>query len=349
MVAKKTGKSTIFDVANLAGVSIKTVSRVVNREPNVREKTREKVEAAVAQLGYQPNTSARGLSAKKSYVIGLIYENPHEFSYVKDVLNGALVECEARGYSLVLRPLTLPDETLTEDIRRFALQTRMDGMILPPPLCDMPDLETLLGELDIPCARLAPRTEIDGTITVFSNDEEASFDLTRYLIELGHRDIGFIEGAPEHRASEERLNGYRRALTAHGIRYKKSLVRPGLFDFESGQEAAHVLLGMKNPPTAILASNDDMAVGVLYEAHEKGLAIPGQLSVAGFDDTPIAQRIWPPLTTIRQPILEMTRAAVRGLIDRLDRQDVAPDVREFTCEMVVRSSTGEPGSSTIRQ
>lgn len=340
MAARGSGKTTIFDVAKLAGVSIKTVSRVVNNEPNVQDKTRRKVEEAIAQLGYRPNASARGLSAKRSYVIGLLYENPHEFSYVKDVLNGALAECEAHGYSLVLRPLTLPDDGLIENMRRFALQTRMDGMILPPPLCDIEQLGDLLKDLDIPCARLAPRTDIDATITVYSNDEEASFELTSQLISMGHHKVAFIKGHPDHRASEERLSGYKRALSSNSITYNRSYVRQGYFDFESGQAAAHKLLALDEPPTAILASNDDMAVGVLYEAHEKGLAIPGQLSVAGFDDTPIAQRIWPPLTTIRQPIMEMTRAAVQRLIATLDRQSLDATSDTFTCEMVLRQSTG---------
>lgn len=341
-MAGRKKKSTIFDVAKLAGVSIKTVSRVVNKEPNVQDKTRSRVEAAIEELGYRPNVSARGLSSKRSYVIGLIYENPEEFSYVKDVLNGALAECEANGYSLVLRPINSPGDRLIEDIRRFVTDTHMDGMILPPPLGDFDGLPALLKELDIPCARLSPRLELENTIAVHCNDEDASGELTQYLIDQGHRRIGFVKGIPDHSSTQGRLRGYLDTLERNGIDADDALIHQGFFNFESGKVAAHQLLNLKTPPTAIIASNDDMAVGVLYEAHEAGISIPGGLSIAGFDDTVIAQHIWPPLTTVRQPIVAMTRSAVRQLIGRIEQREDMAGGDEFTCEIVVRQSTAAP-------
>lgn len=333
-------KANIFDVAKLAGVSIKTVSRVANNEPNVQESTRNKVLKAIARLNYRPNAAARGLSGKRSYVIGLVYENPHEFSYMKDVLNGALEVCEGGGYSLLLRPIVLPDKSLEDDVRHFVLQTRLDGIILTAPICDNPNIQQLLSELKIPFAQISPKEKKEGSIGITCNDEDASYSLTQFLISQGHREIGFIKGHPDHGASRMRLRGYRRALKANGIAYSATLVRQGYFDFNSGKVSTRKLLAMKKRPSAIIASNDDMAAGVIFEAHEEGLSIPGDLSVAGFDDTPIASQIWPPLTTVRQPILDMAKTATTMLVNRLQNREV-PDANDtFSCKLVIRASTG---------
>ncbi len=334
------GKPTIFDVAQRAGVSIKTVSRVVNHEDNVRENTRERVLAAIADLDYQPNAAARGLSSKRSYVIGLIYENADEFSYMKHVLDGALAACEAQGYTLLLRPLTLPNDELLSQIRAFAVQARVDGVLLPAPIGDIDGVVDLLKELDVPFATVTPKTPKPEGINVFCDDAQASQDLASYLIEQGHKRIGFILGHPDHRATEQRYKGYRQALKAHGIRYDAALVRKGLFTFESGQQAAAQLLSLDTPPTAIMASNDDMAAGVSFHAHERGLDVPGDLSVVGFDDTPVASHMWPPLTTARQPISNMVEAAVNGLVRQLRGEEGDLSEAPFHCEVVIRRSTG---------
>jgi LacI family transcriptional regulator len=333
-------KANIFDVAELAGVSIKTVSRVVNNEPNVQEKTRDKVLKAVARLDYRPNAAARGLSGKRSYVLGLAYENPHEFSYMKDVLDGALEVCERSGYSLLLRPLSLPSDSLEEDIHQFVLQTRLDGIILTAPICDNREVASLLADLKIPSAHISPKESGEGAISINCNDEEASYSLTQFLISQGHRVIGFIKGHPTHGATAKRLKGYRKALKENHIRYSPTLVRQGYFTFDSGKASARKLLNQQHPPSAIIASNDDMAAGVFFEAHDKGLAIPKDLSVAGFDDTPIASRIWPPLTTVRQPISDMAETAAMLLISRLQNREPCAAPEPFTCELVIRDSTG---------
>jgi LacI family transcriptional regulator len=334
----KTAK--IFDVADLAGVSIKTVSRVVNNEPNVMQKTRDKVMAAVRKLDYQPNSAARGLSAKRSYTLGLVYENPREFSYMQNVLNGALQTCDDEGYSLLLLPLTLPDDNLLDDVRQFALKTRMDGLVLTAPLGDQTTVTTMLAGLGIPYACIAPKTSNDGEISISCDDEDASFVLTEFIISLGHRRIGFVKGHPDHGATDKRLQGYRNALKKHDIRYDRKLVRQGYFDFESGKMAAKKLIDLGDRPTAIIASNDDMAAGVVFECHEAGLSIPGDMSVTGFDDTPVAAHIWPQLTTVRQPISEMSSTAVTLLIRKLRGEDVKMFEEVFRCEIVERLSTG---------
>lgn len=335
----RTGKATIFDVAKQAGVSIKTVSRVINDEPNVRQQTRSKVLEAVDLLQYRPNAAARSLSGRRSWVLGLVYENPHEFSYMKDVLNGALSACEAREYSLLLRPITLPSPDIAERVRRFVIQARVEGIILPSPMCDFPDLLGLLRKMEIPFATITPRTPTPGQVNILCEDQKASFSLTEFLIERGHRAIGFIKGDPEHGASGKRFAGYRQALRRRGVRYAQELVRQGYFDFDSGKAAAAQLLDLRAVPTAIIASNDDMAAGALLEARQRGLAIPGDLSVVGFDDTPLASRLWPPLTTVRQPIGKMAETAARLLMERLNGKAAQPPKAPFACEMVVREST----------
>ena len=334
----KASKATIFDVAELAGVSIKTVSRVVNNEPNVRQRTRDKVLAAVGRLQYRPNAAARSLSGRRSWIIGLVYENPHEFSYMKDVLDGALNACEERGYSLLLRPLSLPHPEIAERIERFVTQARVEGIILPAPMGDLPELLRLLRKLEIPFATITPKTLAAGQINILCKDEEASFSLTEFLIERQHRAIGFIKGDPEHGASGKRLAGYRRALKKHGIGCQERLVRQGYFDFDSGKLAAGELLDLPQAPTAIIASNDDMAAGALLEARQRGLSIPEDLSVVGFDDTPLASRMWPPLTTVRQPIREMAETAAGLLMDRLNGKTPLPPKEPFACEIVIRES-----------
>jgi LacI family transcriptional regulator len=336
----KRGKANIFDVAELAGVSIKTVSRVVNNEPNVQEKTRDKVLKAVAKLNFMPNSAARGLSGKRSYVIGLAYENPHEFSYMKDVLNGALEVCDRNGYSLLLRPLALPNDSLENDIRQFVLQTRLDGIILTAPICDDSQIAALLEDLKIPSAQISPRDQQQGSLGIVCNDEEASFSLTQFLISQGHKSIGFIKGHPDHAAADNRLKGYRRALKANRISYSRALVRQGYFTFDSGKACARKLLNLSERPSAIIASNDDMAAGVFFEAHEENLSIPGDLSVVGFDDTPIASHLWPPLTTVRQPISDMAETATTLLISRLQNREPQTALEPFNCELVIRNSTG---------
>ena len=333
-------RATIFDVAERAGVSIKTVSRVANRESNVREKTRAKVLAAIEALDYRPNPAARGLSGKRSYVIGLVYENAEEFSYTKEVLGGALSACETQGYSLLLRPVTLPSDSLGREVEAFVRVTGADGIVLPAPIGDIGAVRDVLTRLQVPVATISPKHPFSSGINVFCDDAGASFSLTAYLIEQRHDHIGFIKGHPDHRATEERLRGYRDALEEHGIRYDASIVRDGLFTYESGRLATTSLLNGRNPPTAIIASNDEMACGAMHAACGRGYRIPEQLSIVGFDNTPVASRLWPPLTTVRQPIRGMAEAATDYLIQRLRGEQVEVPDEPFHCEVIVRSSTG---------
>ena len=333
-------KATIFDVARHASVSIKTVSRVVNNESNVREATRESVRASIKALDYRPNPAARGLSAKRSYVIGLIYENAEEFSYTKDLLGGVLAACDSLGYSLLLRPVTLPSEDLASTAEAFIRQTSADGIVLPAPIADVDAVQGVLSRLGTAVAAISPKRPAWEYISVYCDDARATYALTEYLLGERHERIGFIKGHPAHWATAERLRGYKHALDAHGVAFETNMVRDGLFTYESGREATESLLQCGAPPTAIIASNDEMACGVMHAALELGLDVPRDVSIVGFDDTPVASRLWPPLTTVRQPIHAMAEAATTMLIQQLRGGLVEAEHEPFHCEVVIRESTG---------
>lgn len=333
------GRVTIEDVASLAGVSIKTVSRVVNRGPNVRPDTRQRVEKAIRELQYTPNTSARSLAGNRSFLIGLLYVNPAA-SYIINILTGAVDACRAGGFELLLHPCNYTDADLPRQISELARNTRLDGLILTPPLSDMDELIAELDTAGIPLARIAPGGHDDAGRSVCTNDEEVCAELTRYIISLGHQDIGFIVGHPDQLAVQKRYSGFRRALREAGLRLQKSLLCHGDNSFESGVECARRLLKRKPRPTAIIASTDDMAAGLVSVAHELGIRIPDELSVTGFDDVPLAHKVWPPLTTIRQPMQAMGERATALLLARLRDDDSAGEDANIPSEIVIRESTG---------
>ncbi len=332
-------KATIDDVAALAGVSIKTVSRVVNNEPNVRPVTREKVEAAIASLNYRPNLSARSLAGNRSYLLGLVYGHPGAH-YVLDIQEGVLEICRPQGYELVVHPASHRDPQLLNEVCELILEKRVDGVMLTPPISDNMEVINKLRSLNIPFVRVAPTEEKHLSPFVETNDEEASYDMTCQLIALGHRRIGFICGHSDHRAISLRYEGYKAALVENKLALNESLIALGDNSFESGEACARALLQSKQPPTAIFAANDDMAAGVIMVAHQMGIEIPGQLSVAGFDDTPVAHQIWPSLTTIRQPIRQMAKKATDLLLKQLRGKDIQLPASLLSSCIIVRASTG---------
>jgi LacI family transcriptional regulator len=325
---------TIKDVSRIAGVSIKTVSRVLNKEKYVRDETRLKVEAAVAELKFSPSLAARSLAGGRSFQIALIYDN-HSPYYIHQIQEGVWERCKAEGVRMLAQPADVASATLAAEVGGLIDETHVDGIILSSPVTDA---APVLGELErrgIPFVRISPGTNHALTSSVFMDDVQAADDMTTHLINLGHRMIGFVMGHPNHMASEQRLFGYRRALDRAGIEFEPGLVRPGEFDFASGAAAAEVLLGLSNRPTAIFASNDDMAAGILAVAHRLQLDIPGDLSVAGFDDTALASIVWPPLTTIRQPTRDLAYAAASLLLERLE----GVVHRRLQHDLVIRAST----------
>jgi len=336
------GSPTIVDVAREAGVSIKTVSRVLNHEPGVHESTRDQVLKVVEALRYRPKQSARSLAGGRSFLIGLLYYDPSA-AFVGSVQQGATVRCRELGYHLVVESLHNDAPDLRQQIDRMVLALRPDGMILTPPLCDNPEVLAALRECGTPCVLMSPERDIRGVPSVRMDDVHAAEEITNLLISLGHRRIALIKGPPDQSASAARELGYRTAMKSHGIEVDPELVQAGAFTFNSGRDAAHKLLSGRQRPTAVFASNDDMALGVLAAAHRLGLNVPGELSVAGFDDSPPAALVWPALTTVRQPVAEMARTAVEMLVfaqkPELGPADDGELHKVLAHELVVRDST----------
>lgn len=327
-------RATIKDVSRIAGVSIKTVSRVLNKERYVRADTRKRVEAAMAELRFSPSLAARSLAGKRSHQIALIYDN-HSPYYIHAIQEGVWDRCKAAGVRMLAQPADVASPDIAREVGGLIDETHVDGIILSSPVTDCAPVLEELERRGIPFVRISPGTNHALTSSVFMDDVQAADDMTTHLLNLGHRTIGFIVGHPNHMASEQRLFGYRRALDRAGIAFEPGLVRPGEFDFESGAAAAEVLLALPKRPSAIFASNDDMAAGVLAVAHRLGLAIPNDLSVAGFDDTALAQLVWPPLTTIRQPTRDLAYAAANLLFEKAE----GVEHRRLQHELVTRAST----------
>jgi len=341
-VNKRAGAApTIIDVARHAGVSIKTVSRVMNKEPTVHADTRTRVLEAVAALNYRPQLSARSLAGARSFLIGLLYYDPSA-AFVAGVQEGATLGCREAGRHLVVESLRKDDGHMHAQIESMLAALRPDGMILTPPLCDDPEILDVLRASRTPCVLISPGREGHGMAAVCIDDALAAEELTNLLISLGHRDIAFIEG--NQSASERRRAGYERALAAHGIALDRRQLVPGNFQFESGVAAAQALLAGPRPPTAIFAANDDMALGALAAVQRLGLAVPHDVAIAGFDDSQTATLVWPELTTVRQPLKEMAMAAVEMLLS--DAAHVEPGqpapVRVLPHEVIVRGSTAAP-------
>jgi len=341
-LAKRAGAPpTIIDVAKQAGVSIKTVSRVLNKEATVHPDTRALVLEVVSQLNYRPQLSARSLAGAKSFLIGLLYYEPSA-SFVAGVQRGATQRCREADYHLVVESLQSGGADLKSQIDHMLAALRPDGMILTPPICDNPDVLATLRATNTPCVLLSPAGEGHGMARVLMDDVRASEELTNLMISLGHTRIAFIRGAAEQSASDRRQAGFERAMRAHKLAIDPALVCQGRFTFESGVEAAHHLLSRSVPPTAVFASNDDMALGVLAAAQRLGIAVPHDVAIVGFDDSRAATLVWPELTTVRQPLAEMAMAAVDMLLAGAAKPGEVAPVRVLPHEVVVRGSTAAP-------
>jgi len=200
------------------------------------------------------------------------------------------------------------------------VRTGADGVILPPPLCDSEEALSAVADADIPAVVVATGRPAKGLSAVSIDDFAAAHSMTRRLISLGHSQIGFIIGHPNQTASEQRYRGFVAGMQEAGLKPDPKLVAQGYFTYRSGLDAAEKLLRGPKRPTAIFASNDDMAAATVAVAHRMGLDVPRDLTIAGFDDTPLATTVWPALTTVRQPIAEMAREAVKLLLEQIRRK-----------------------------
>ncbi len=324
----------IEDVSRAAGVSAKTVSRVLNNEKYVARATKEKVEKAVLALGYRPNFAARALAGHKSFQIALIYDNPSPY-YAQNIQAGVRARCLESGYRMIAQPCDAQSDFLLDEICSLIEQAQLDGVILSPPFTERADIKDELGRRGVRFVMTSPAMTDDLVSSTFMDQTAAAAAMTAHLIALGHQRIGFVQGDPRYASSTRRLDGYRLALKNAGISFDPALVRKGLYTFKTGSAAAKALLALADRPTAIFASSDDMAAGVLATAHQIGIVVPGQLSVAGFDNTDLASAVWPPLTTVNQPVHDLGYAAA----DLLFNTTNAAEQRELPYTIIERGST----------
>lgn len=338
--------ATIKDVAELARVSQMTVSRVLNDQNAVKETTRKRVQAAIRELNYRPNIMARNLAGRAGLFIGLIYRNP-SYGYLSEFLLGALDTCRKLGHYLIVEEPLVDDNMVDlEQIEKRFLDTSIQALIVVPPLSDDPKLIDTLERTGISFVCVSPKLDAYTGPSVRMDDVAAAGEMTGYLLNLGHDQIGLIKGPPDHMSSELRLAGYRTAFRERDKTVDEDLIVSGDFTYVSGMQAASRLLARPKPPTAIFACNDDMAAGAIAAAHQAGLRVPQDVSIVGFDDTANASALWPPLTTVRQPIRDMASSAIEILARRVAqaKTKTSSSAEKLTLdhELVIRQSATSP-------
>ena len=338
---QKTGQPTINDVARIAGVSKKTVSRVINRSTLLNDETRRRVEEVIAELSYTPNPQARALALRRNFLIGLVHDNPNAQT-VMNVQQGLLEALAGTEFELVVRPVKRGSPTILDDLRHFLERQRPYGIMLLPPISENDQLAALCRDLGVRYVRMGSAPLDAPEHMVASNDREAVRGAVAYLIAQGHRRIGLIAGPHGFRSAAERRAGFEEALEKAGIVQPRSLIAEGNYTFATGMVAAERLLDMVPRPTAIFSSNDEMGAGVIHAARQRGLEVPADLSVIGFDDTPVATHIWPPMTTVRWPIATMAHSAALKLIAEPEDERVEEPCL-FLSTLIRRGSVGPPG------
>lgn len=331
------GRLTINDIARLADVSKKTVSRVINKSVFVKSETRERIEAVIRQHGYVPDPQARGLAFRRAFLVGMIYDNPNP-QYVVNMQQGILDVLAGTGFELIIRPVNRNEDNFLDEMRTFVERQKLFGVILPPSVSEDERLARLLEEVECPYVRIASVTLDRPARMVVTHDHLGGAEAARRLVELGHRRIAHISGPALFRSSHERRRGFIEGLAEAGLELASEFSKEGAYTYESGLARGRELLSMGQRPTAIFTGNDEMATGVYSAAREIGLRIPEDLSVVGYDDAPVAARVWPPLTSVRVPIREMGRAAAEKLFAEREGRAKSRTV-EFKPVLVERDST----------
>ncbi|HSW05896.1 LacI family DNA-binding transcriptional regulator [Aquabacterium sp.] len=348
-------KVTIHEVAAAAGVSIKTVSRVIRDEPKASEATRQAVREAIRQLGYVPHASASALSSSVTPVVGLLSLSLTEpsmlragYEYRMSMQVGAFAACQAVGFGLSLVRLSEQDRSphftvLIDRVRR----REIGGFLIPSPLCERKGLLPALRSAGAHFATISSPAGLHDGPSVVANDREAMRAMTQLVLQHGHRRIAFIRGNAGWRDAEQRYAGYVDALAAAGLTLDQTLVAQGAFAFDAGRQCGQHLLSLSRPPTAIIAASDDIAAGVMAVAHERGLNLPADLSVTGYDDTDMARKLWPALTTVHHPVEQMAEEATRRLVALMrparHAEPSTPAQLELRGELVLRQSLAAPG------
>ncbi len=336
---------TITDVADQSGVSLRTVSRVINGSSKVNADTRRKVEAVIESLGFRPSARARALATGRSFLIGLIHDDPNAL-VLDPVQRGLSQVCGARGFEVVVHPCSYGSNQLLDDVRGFIKRSRVDGVVLLPPLAELTQLHQVIAETHTPSVAIAS-VSIDGADMLVSLERQAAHELTLRLVALGHTRIAFISGPSRFISAQQRRQGFLDALDEAGL--APSTLVEGDYSFESGLLCGETILNLPERPTAVFASNDFMAAGVMKALTGRGLSCPHDLSVAGFDDSSIARMISPALTTINRPMRTMAETAAQRLLERIEAgPQAAWSVRsrplQIALQVVERESTAAPTS-----
>ncbi|RPG46515.1 MAG: LacI family DNA-binding transcriptional regulator [Gammaproteobacteria bacterium TMED134] len=345
--------TTIKDVAKVAGVSFKTVSRVINGERGVSERLENKVNAAISDLNYQPNLSARQLRGTASS-IAFIYDNPNSH-YIIELQQGILSECRKQGYALVINPCDHLSSSITAELTELTRHASVGGLILTPPMSESKVVLETLVKTKIPFVRIVSGSGAPDRHSpcVFVDDRKAAFEITQHLIDQGHRRIALLSGDSDHRSTSERLAGYSAALADRKLRREARLILDGTYSFDSGVSRTSNLLKRAQPPTAVFACNDEIAAGALFAARMHGLSVPRDLSIAGFEDSPFSRQTWPNLTTAHQSNEAIASQATQLLSDEItrrrndtDAKKSAPPAIGVVPALVIRESTGPAKSGS---
>lgn len=353
-MARRRQAVTIKHVAADAGVSLQTVSRVINNEPNVRPEMKSRVQASIDKLGYVPSIAAQRMSGSRSYLILALNDRERTIKdwraregsdWVDQMLLGGMLKCAEHGYRLIFELVDTHNDHVERELGNAIAALQPDGVILTPPHSDNPLITGLLERRNVPFSRIGSKDSGPGM--ALTMDDEGSAQLaTQYLIGKGHKRIGFISGSSEYSLSGWRVDGWRKAMKEAGLP-TQGLLGDGDFSYESGEAATRKLLGMKDRPTAIIAGNDQMAMAANAVAHEQGLRVPGDLSLISFDNTPVVRFIQPPLTAIDQPIAETVSRAVE-LIIAVKRGDPLPEGPvNIPGRLVERKSVAAPGRPNL--
>lgn len=339
-MSNSTKQPTINDVAAMAGVSKRTVSRVINASDKVNKATRARVTEVIEQLKFIPNRQARGLAASRSYLIGLIYDTPTLF--INSIQKGILSVCGAAGYELVVHACQVDSDDMLGEATRFVNRAHLDGVLVLPPISDN---DEFAGQLDNIGCRHVRFTSVPGDEPwklVVADYLPAIMEMTGHLVALGHREFGFISGPRNNVSSQKRQEMFTRALAHHGLGLPGEMVVEGAFTFDSGIGAAKNMLARSKRPTAIFAANDEMAFAVMNVASEMGLKIPRDLSLVGFDGTSFSTFVVPSLSTIIRQSDAMARLGTQKLLALIDGgPEAAADFETMIFpRFVPRESTG---------
>lgn len=352
-MARRRQAITIKHVAADAGVSLQTVSRVINNEPNVRPAMKDRVQASIDRMGYVPSIAAQRMSGSRSYLILAINDRDRTIAewqarqggdWVDQMLLGGMLKCAEHGYRMIFELVDTHSDHVERELGAAIAALQPDGVILTPPHSENALITGLLAKRKIPFARIGSILPGPG-IAMTMGDEGSARIATEHLIALGHTRIGFVAGSEEYSLSEWRIQGWQRAMTAEGLSHE-GLMERGDFSYASGVIAAHRLLDLPQRPTAVIASNDQMALALFDTAIDRGMAVPQDMSLISFDNSPVARFTNPQLTAIDQPIAPTFSKAVELLIANANGAEPAQPV-VIESSLIIRGSTAPPGRNVL--